>query len=1131
MRKFLILIASGIAAVIAVALVVPLFIDVENYRGDIITAVEEASGREFELNGPISLSLLPSPKVAVEKVVLKSPAGFRSDDFITAERIDVAVALFPLLSKNIEVRYLNLIEPRIALEKNAQGVGNWAFDMGDAADEGDGASPQLGVDDLRIEGGYISYSDATSGQFEEISDIDIRLSLASLNGPLEMTGELAARGLAFNFDVDLGRLDRSDSDISVRLGVDDDLLSLFFEGYGDLKTGRLTGDLDVKGGDLPTLMRRLDSGAELPLALDVLRLKSRISLIDQRLSLADLMFEVGPNRLEGQLVLDLAKTNSGPDLRGDFFAVDLRGVDKSGTRLPLNDLALKAKLNEDVVVIEDIKATLVGGGVAQLSGEWRNQAFDGKIGVYPEKPRELISAVAAGVFDSMQDNAFTRLGLTSALHYDADGLALERMNVLLDESQIQGSISASLGERPRYRLDLTTDQLLLDRYDGRNIPEASGEPFALPPVLKTFDADLSLKAGRLNYEELALEGIDIQAALSQGNLTLDTARVGIRDKGQLSAKGIVREIVDQPRADLSLSGRFQSLRHIAELAKVEINPELSKAGAVSFNGMISGTTNDLSIDVTSDIGALNGQLRGRLRDIQNEDFRYDFTLKADHKSLAALLAQFQALDSDSVKSGKTVRADLRLRGAKTDITASGQVAAGEGVLILAFDQSDQGFNASVKGAAPDAYRFIRDLGFDFNPERRDFGAMDLDFAIEGKEQTAQISRLSATLGNINFDGGGTLDMTSKIPVARVDMTAGTLDFNAFLPDVDTGAEAAAEQGSAFRWSEEPFDFAILEQLDGEFSLQAKRVIARAYDVTNARLKITSKGRTLAIEELSGEIFEGRLNMTSLLDASNVPTLNADLSLSNVSVEKATTAAAAIAPLTGTASLTAKIKGAGLNQKALVANLSGNGRFDTRNGVIRRVDIPRINRQFGQLATVNDFVRLTGSALAGGQTAYRQIGFDVVIQNGVLRTQNFASDIDGGADVGLDLRVNLPAWNVDGKGSFRLRDHPDSPPVGVTLADNLSNPTITYQTKALQQYMAVRLGSAVLKGVVTGEGVGLGDLLRGRQQPPAEEAPADQAEPQENGLQEQPAQQQEEPKRPEEQIRDVLLDIFTRKKPN
>ena len=69
MKKWLIGIAAFVVIVVAVLLIVPFLIPTETYKGQIVERVKSATGRDLALNGPISLSILPSFALTVSDVV------------------------------------------------------------------------------------------------------------------------------------------------------------------------------------------------------------------------------------------------------------------------------------------------------------------------------------------------------------------------------------------------------------------------------------------------------------------------------------------------------------------------------------------------------------------------------------------------------------------------------------------------------------------------------------------------------------------------------------------------------------------------------------------------------------------------------------------------------------------------------------------------------------------------------------------------------------------------------------------------------------------------------------------------------------------------------------------------------
>ena len=75
MRKFLIGIAVVVVVLIGAAIAVPFLVPVEQYKGRIETEVTRRTGRAFHIEGPVSLSLLPTLAVELNQVQLCRSAG------------------------------------------------------------------------------------------------------------------------------------------------------------------------------------------------------------------------------------------------------------------------------------------------------------------------------------------------------------------------------------------------------------------------------------------------------------------------------------------------------------------------------------------------------------------------------------------------------------------------------------------------------------------------------------------------------------------------------------------------------------------------------------------------------------------------------------------------------------------------------------------------------------------------------------------------------------------------------------------------------------------------------------------------------------------------------------------------
>ena len=178
---------AGVVGLIVVAgVVVALSFDPDSLKPRVEAAVKQATGRELTLGGRIRLGLSLRPTLTVSGVSLANPPGFSRPAMATLERMDVKLALIPLLSRRIEIDQLVLVKPDIMLETNAQGRPNWQFtpQTSPSAPQPGAAVPQksasaISVADVRIENGTLTWRDDVTGRNAVLGLTSARATAAS----------------------------------------------------------------------------------------------------------------------------------------------------------------------------------------------------------------------------------------------------------------------------------------------------------------------------------------------------------------------------------------------------------------------------------------------------------------------------------------------------------------------------------------------------------------------------------------------------------------------------------------------------------------------------------------------------------------------------------------------------------------------------------------------------------------------------------------------------------------------------------------------------------------------------------------------------------------------------------------
>src|SRR5207237_2720397 len=125
MKKLGIALAVLVVLFLVVIFAVPALVDVDSYHGRIQSELQSRLGRPVTL-GEVHLSLLPLAFRADNAAVGEDPSFQSQRPFAQASELSVSVALWPLLHKDVQVKSLQLGQPKIELIRNAAGTWNFA---------------------------------------------------------------------------------------------------------------------------------------------------------------------------------------------------------------------------------------------------------------------------------------------------------------------------------------------------------------------------------------------------------------------------------------------------------------------------------------------------------------------------------------------------------------------------------------------------------------------------------------------------------------------------------------------------------------------------------------------------------------------------------------------------------------------------------------------------------------------------------------------------------------------------------------------------------------------------------------------------------------------------------------------
>lgn len=293
MRRIAYSLLGIIGILLGIAIIVPFFINVNDYKPQIISKVKESTGRDLTIDGKMSLSLLPTPQLSISQVGLTNIPGGSPQNMIQVKNLTISVELLPLIKKQIKIKDVELDHPEIFLEKLPNGQTNWTFDSTASSP----SSFDVSLDKLLINKGRLIYHE--KGKDVEITDINATSKMGTLQGPFNISGHFKIYGQVVKLDTKLGPL-KEQQDVYLKVQVGESISTL--EGKATLTPvafkGKLNTKVDVKTLQPASTIAQTSSPFSGPLLMDGNLVADADSIL-----LSNAKFELGSAHPTGELRL------------------------------------------------------------------------------------------------------------------------------------------------------------------------------------------------------------------------------------------------------------------------------------------------------------------------------------------------------------------------------------------------------------------------------------------------------------------------------------------------------------------------------------------------------------------------------------------------------------------------------------------------------------------------------------------------------------------------------------------------------------------------------------------------------------------------------------------------------------
>ena len=350
-----------VVAIIGIAIVISTF-DVNQYKGEISQAVEDATGRKLDIGGDIGFKVSLIPTVVIEDIKFANASWGSKPDMLSLDKFEVQVSLMPLLSGNIQVNRVILLAPEILLETNKKGMGNWVLDSKQteekvtAPSESSTPLPAIVVSEVYIENASITYKDGVTGKETKVVIENIETKSDSFDAPLSLLVKIVYNEIPVKIEGSLGSINQlianKNYPVDLEINTSDAKIGL----HGQVAKPMEGKGLDLELGFNVASLSKLSKLAETELpALGPISLTGKVSDGESSYSIKNMKLQAGKTDLSGDLTANLAGKR--PALSANLSSNSIDLVELSGGETVAKKQAKKERIfSPDPLPLEGLKS-------------------------------------------------------------------------------------------------------------------------------------------------------------------------------------------------------------------------------------------------------------------------------------------------------------------------------------------------------------------------------------------------------------------------------------------------------------------------------------------------------------------------------------------------------------------------------------------------------------------------------------------------------------------------------------------------------------------------------------------------------------------------------------------------------
>ncbi len=636
----------------------PMFINLKVWKPEIISMLQDNTGKTARISGDINLKIYPSPQIKVYDISLVDEESGVINNFFRSDSVIAKLSFFPLLKGNIEIERITFDNLTLNLLNESNQRPNWVFEKNtsqkDDIDNFDVKEfskfnqieyPNIKVNEYNINNGTIIYNNTSKIDFDNVS-IMINENSNVLEGEININNNQFILTSSFikkndNSDSWLAEVSLMNNDIYLKSDLD----VLYSAAFPDIK-----GKLEVSYNNINNIFNNASIKY-----LDLIDYKTKFSgdlslsfnNNDLYYSIFNINANMGVTSFTGALSgnngaspkIEMAFSSNNIDL--DLFIDKINNINKkskndkiednenywykhSGKFLlsigtsklldyPIRNISIEINKNQNKYILKSANATFPGNTNIKFNGLFKKgfSIFEGKTSLKSDNIRDFYKWLSIDL-QNISDARMKKSNLNSEVVFRSGGATFAAIKGKIDSSDINGEVRLRFGEEKNAFVNIKIDKINLDSYlnlGEKNTTEDINKYDLLVFDIINFDIEIEdLLLFKNKYKNIVFKN-----SLSNNILTIDRLDILDFTGGLANITGEVDLSKKDEEYDLSLDFNHKDFTKVHDFYNF---PKIFKSLIVgdgllkiSSKGSLNNLNSKLQFENSDTVIVYNGEVK------------------------------------------------------------------------------------------------------------------------------------------------------------------------------------------------------------------------------------------------------------------------------------------------------------------------------------------------------------------------------------------------------------------------------------------------------------------------------------------------------------------------------------------